>query len=86
MGQADLLISIPFMTTITAIFPICQVPDIDWEGIKQVQALEDRLNAQEQNTHAQRLASAVQSGNTDSVKQVLLENPHKHIYNAWKYR
>ncbi len=74
------------MTTLTAIFPTCQVPEIDWENIRQVQALEDRLNAQEQNAHAQRLASAVQSRNPDAVKQVLLENPYKHIYNAWKYR
>jgi hypothetical protein len=66
--------------TITATFPTLEVQPRDLKHIAAVQALEDRANAKEQNAHAQRLADAVQSGDQYRMKEVLLENPYKHIY------
>ncbi|MFH1073188.1 MAG: hypothetical protein V1743_07210 [Nanoarchaeota archaeon] len=74
------------MTTLTAEFPTCKVPEIDWESIRRVHALEYRLNAEEQRAHAQRIARALQAGDYEGAFQALKDPVDKYILNPWKWK
>jgi len=68
------------MVTKIAEFPTCKVSEIDYEGIRRVQEMEDRLNAESRET-CRRLDEAYE---LRGIKQT--HNPHKYILNAWKFK
>ncbi|MFH1376025.1 MAG: hypothetical protein ABIH25_00145 [Candidatus Woesearchaeota archaeon] len=74
--------------TLTAIFPTLQLAEIDWENIRKVRELENRLNARAQESHYKRLDRAIQSGNLEAIERVSLENVHKYFLKpcSFKYR
>ncbi len=68
------------MITIKAEFPTCRTHEVDYENIRRVQEMEDRLNAESRET-CERLDKAYEAR---GIKQT--HNPHKYILNAWKFK
>ena len=74
------------MLTFTVEFPICQTPEVDYEGIRKTQELEDRLNANTRRQHTERVVKALPAGDYERLFQAFKYPVRKYILNSWKFK